>query len=163
MHESVTGSLEEYLRDPASAPETEAHLRTCESCRKEVDAMRAQSRLFRSVKPPDEVEPFPGFYARVMNRIETQARPSIWSLFGESLFAKRLVYASAACLVLFGTFLISDARRDDAMLASAPETILAGEHMPEPVTMDPQKDREVILVKLATYGDGDSSAAPDFQ
>ena len=110
MHEFVKGSLEEYLS--GAHPETEEHLRTCESCRIEVEAMRAQSSLFASLKAPAEMEPGPGFYARVMSRVETQTRPSVWSLFGESLFAKRLVYASAACLVLFGAFLVSDARPD---------------------------------------------------
>ena len=68
--------------------------------------MRAQSAMFRRAFR-SEVEPGAGFYARVMNRIETQAKPSVWSLFGESMFAKRLAYASATFLVLVGVVFVS--------------------------------------------------------
>ena len=114
--------------------------------------MRAQSRLFQSLKAPANLEIDAGFYARVINRVETQARPSVWSLFGESLFAKRLVYASATFLVLLGSFLASAPAIDDELVAGTPEVILAGQQLPEPVSMDPQKDRDVILVNLASWG-----------
>ena len=151
MHDSVKESLEDYLRGGAH-PETEVHLRSCESCRIEVEAMRAQSRMFQSLKAPANLEMDPGFYARVMNRVETQARPSVWSLFGESLFAKRLVYASATFLVLLSSYLASAPSMDDGFDAGTPEVILAGQQLPQPVSMDPQKDRDVILVNLASWG-----------
>jgi anti-sigma factor RsiW len=152
MHEPVKGNLEGYLRGGSWPAGTEEHLSHCEECRKEVDAMRAQTALFRALKPSAEIEPAAGFYARVMNRIETQARPSPWSLFGESLFAKRLVYASATFLVLLGTVFVSSTQTGEDAVAGGPEVVLAGHYAPEPVSMDdPQKDREVILVNLATY------------
>jgi anti-sigma factor RsiW len=163
MHESVKGSLEEYLRGGAG-PETEQHLRSCEECRNEVEAMRAQSRLFQSLKAPANLELDAGFYARVMNRVETQTRPSVWSLFGESLFAKRLVYASATFLVLLGSFLASAPPVDEDLMAGTPEVILAGQQLPQPVSMDdPQKDRDVILVNLASWGGDGESEAQDYQ
>jgi hypothetical protein len=125
--------------------------------------MRVQSRLFQSLKAPANLEPDPGFYARVMNRVETQVRPSVWSLFGESLFAKRLVYASAMFLVLLGSFLASAPAVDDELTAGTPEVILAGQQLPEPVSMDPQKDRDVILVNLASWGGEGDSGARDYQ
>lgn len=155
MHDSVTESLEDYLNGRPQTVEVEEHLRTCESCRKEVEAMREQSLLFRSLKVPADVEPSAGFYARVMNRIETQNRPSVWSLFAESLFAKRLVYASATFLLLLGTFLVSSSS-SESYAASGPEAILAGEELPEPVTMDPGRDRDVVLVNLATWKDSNN-------
>lgn len=157
MHDSVIDSLEDYLHGRGRAIEVEEHLRTCESCRNEVEAMRAQSLLFRSLAAPAEAEPVAGFYARVMNRIETQTRPSVWSLFAESLFAKRLVYASATFLLLLGTFLVSSSSvGEDTYVASGPEAILSGEELPEPVTMDPGRDRDVVLVNLATWNEGNS-------
>jgi hypothetical protein len=112
--------------------------------------MRAQCLLFRTLKAPAEVEPTAGFYARVMNRIETRNPPSIWSLFAESLFAKRLVYASAMFLLLLGSVLVTSSPED---AATGPELILAGQELPEPVTMDPRRDRDVVLVNLATWND----------
>jgi anti-sigma factor RsiW len=153
MHEPVRGRLEEYLRDGVFA-DVEEHLRKCEGCRSEVNAMRAQAGLFKAIKPPSGLEPDPRFYARVMNRIETDLKPSPWSLFGESLFAKRLAYASFTFLVLIGTVLVSSSETEGTLTADpTPEVILAGEHWPyQRVGMDDlQRDREVVLVNLATY------------
>jgi hypothetical protein len=91
-----------------------------------------------------------------MNHIETQAKPSVWNVFGESLFAKRLVYASATFLFLLGTYFVSSSP-DEEFAPGTPQVILAGQHLPEPVTMDPQKDRETVLVTLATWGGGEDS------
>jgi hypothetical protein len=113
--------------------------------------MRAQNLLFRTLQNNREMDPSGGFYARVMGRIDSQPKPSPWALFGESIFAKRLAYASAAFLILLGSFFISS-DPSGVSAASEPEAILAGHEAPEPVSMeDPQKDREAILVNLATY------------
>lgn len=155
MHEPVKQRLEEYL-DGGEVPEIEEHLRNCQPCREEVEAMRAQSLLFRALRPPRSVEPEPAFYTRLIHRIETQSVPSVWSLFGESLFAKRLVYASAMLVFLLGTAFISSTSSDDGLPAGTPEVILAGHAAPEPVSMeDQQRDREVILANLASWGDSD--------
>jgi len=158
MHEPVKDSLEEYLRGGNQFPDVEAHLKSCAECRTEVSAMQRQAGMLQSLRSPHEVEPNAGFYSRVMNRIESQARPSVWNLFGESLFAKRLVYASTVLVVLLGTFLVSSSTTgsepQQAVLVSSPEVMLAGdtEQFPPPITMEnPQRDREVVLVNLATY------------
>jgi anti-sigma factor RsiW len=154
MHEPVIARLEEYLSGGGPFAEVEEHLKNCANCRSEMEGMRIQSALFRSLRAPKEVDASAGFYARVMNRVETQSRPSAWSLFGESLFAKRLVYASATFLLLMGTALFTSAPEDEALAVADPEKIFAGEAHPEPVSMEnPQRDRDVILVNLATYQD----------
>ena len=113
--------------------------------------MKAQAALFRRAFR-SEVEPGAGFYARVMNRIETQAKPSVWSLFAESMFAKRLAYASATFLLLVGVVFVSANPPDEAFASADPEVILAaGDEQYTPVSMDTERDREVILVNLATY------------
>lgn len=152
MHEPVKERLEEYLHGSPPSLEVEEHLRNCPGCREEVEAMRMQTLLLRDFKSSREVEPAAGFYGRVMGRIDSQPRPSAWTLFGESLFAQRLAYASAAFLILLGSFFISSTETAEAYAASDPEAILAGHEAPEPVSMeDPQRDREAILVNLATY------------
>jgi anti-sigma factor RsiW len=154
MHEPVIGRLEEYLGGDGRFPEVEEHLKNCASCRTEVEAMQMQSALFRSLRAPREIDLPAGFYARVMDRVETQARPSPWSLFGESIFAKRLAYASAMFLVLLGSVLVTSTDREEPLAGAAPESILAGEAHPVPVTMEnPQRDRDVVLVNLATHQD----------
>jgi anti-sigma factor RsiW len=152
MHEPVIQRLEEYLDGAGPFPEVEQHLSQCHDCRKELEAMKAQSALFRRAFKI-EAEPNPAFYARVMSRIETQARPSVWSLFGESMFAKRLAYASATFLVLVGVVFMS-AEQDPAIAFRDPGMMLAGDEY-TPVNMDTEmdteRDRHVVLVNLATY------------
>lgn len=156
MHEPVLERLEEYLHSRQPIAEVEEHLRICSGCREEVEQMRKQSDLFQVLKAPADIEPIGAFYSRVMNRIETQARPSVWNLFGESLFAKRLAYASMTLLVLFGTFLVSSQPSDEAIASNEPEVILAGnEQAGPPIGSDPQRDREAVLVNLATYSQQD--------
>jgi anti-sigma factor RsiW len=154
MHQPVIDRLEEYLDGNGPFPEVEAHLSKCADCRQELAAMQAQTALFRRAFRA-EVEPDGAFYARVMNRIETQAKPSVWSLFAESMFAKRLAYASATFLVLVGVVFVSANEPDEPFAASDPHMILAGDQQYTPVTMDVnmdmERDREVVLANLATY------------
>ena len=72
----------------------------------------------------------------MINRIESQARPSVWSLFGESMFARRLAYASATFLVLVGVVFVLSTQPDQPLAASDPEMILGGPERYTPVTMD---------------------------
>jgi len=155
MHQPVIDRLEEYLDGNGPFPEVEEHLSKCASCRQDLAAMQEQTALFRRAFRAD-VEPDGAFYARVMNRIETQARPSVWSLFGESMFAKRLAYASATFLVLGGGVFVSANEPDEPLATSDPHMILAGDQRYTPVSMDNvsvdvERDREVVLANLATY------------
>ncbi|HET8549230.1 MAG TPA: hypothetical protein VFL57_14550 [Bryobacteraceae bacterium] len=150
MHEPVIESLEEILRGDAPAPKAAAHMSSCELCRREVAAMAEQSDLFRALWTADPVEPAPGFYARVIHRVETQTRPSVWSLFGDSLFARRLSFASMTLLVLLGTVLMSSPA-GKPVLVNAPETIIANDDQYQTVSNNPERDRSTVLVQLATY------------
>ena len=154
MHEPVIQRLEEYLDGNGPFPEVEEHLSNCRGCREELTAMQAQTALFRRAFR-NEAEPDAGFYARVMNRIETQAKPSVWSLFAESMFAKRLAYASATFLLLVGVVFVSATEPDQPFAASDPQVLLAGEPQYVPVSMDSdihmERDRQVVFVNLATY------------
>ncbi|MBC8165541.1 MAG: hypothetical protein H7Y20_06690 [Bryobacteraceae bacterium] len=158
MHEPVKGRLEDYLRGGGPFPEVEAHLRVCQSCQAEVASMRSQSLLLRSLQVSEDLEPSPGFYGRVMSGISSQARPSVWNLFGESVFAKRLAFASASFLLLLGSFLITPADTDQTIATGSPEAVLAGsspDDQDERITLqDPEKDREAVLVNLASWRQG---------
>jgi len=154
MHEPVLGRLEEYLDGDGPFPDVEAHLSNCETCRKELDGMRALRHGFAGLRPPRAVQLPATFYADVLNRIETQARPSAWALFADSLFARRLAYASAVFFMLLGTFLVSSVTDPvQSVAASAPSAILAGgnnDDAPPAIEVEPQ-ERGVVLVNLASY------------
>lgn len=154
MHEPVKTNVEEYLAGSETLPrECTAHLLECEPCRREVAELKQQSALLRVLRAP-ELDPRPGFYARVMERIEAERQSSIWSIFLEPAFGRRLAVASAVLAMLMGVYLVSSepgAGRDTR--APGAQTIaLSGEDEPGPVLgASPEQDRGAVLVNLATY------------
>lgn len=151
MHEPVIENLEDLLSGAKPSGVVAEHLRACSECSEELASMTQFHEMLDVLKPKAEVEPLGGFYARVMNRIETQVKPSIWSLFGESLFAKRVAYTSAAFVLLLGTYVISSERSAQTLVVNAPEAILADDAQYQTVSNNPDKDRQAVLVTLASY------------
>jgi anti-sigma factor RsiW len=161
MHEPVKAHLEDYLGRKENVPErVTAHLASCSDCRTEVEAMEAQVPILRSLRPPSGPEPAPGFYARLMERIEAQRPLSIWTAFLEPAFGSRLAVASVVLAIIMGIFLVSGEpmTRPDPM-PIAPDTVasaVADRDDPAPVFTgvgDEQQVRNAVFVSLATYRD----------
>ncbi|MFN3327039.1 MAG: anti-sigma factor family protein [Bryobacteraceae bacterium] len=153
MHQPIKEGFEEYLagsEEPGGLRDFHAHLAECGECREMVGAMKQQASLLRELRSPAAEEPRPGFYARVMARIESQARPSFWAAFIEPAFARRLVYSSAVLLVLLGTYLFSSDPQE-VVITHGPEFIMAEEDYPAIPVYSQEDSRDVILVNLATY------------
>ncbi len=115
MHWSVRDKLEALLtpeRWPKESQEIRDHLSSCESCLAELNSMKEQAAALRSLRAPENVEPAPGFYARVLQRIEERAKDSIWGVFLYSQFARRLVYASLTLTLVLGAYVISEEALD---------------------------------------------------
>jgi len=175
MHRHVREHLEEMLADKGptagdplspqthSAAGPEGHLAKCRECREEVKAMREQAALLREWRVPDtvEVEPRPGFYARVLERIEAEGPGSIWSLFFDSAFGYRIALASLALAALLCVCLVSSERffGSDSGVAefSRPELrgqVIMGEDQAGLVltgAVDSVPDQDSVLVNLVTY------------
>lgn len=149
MHEPIWEGIEGYLAGKPDASFTR-HLEACPECRDLVAAMEGQSLLVRSLKAPADAEPAPGFYARVMDRIETQRSASIWSVFLEPLFAKRLIYSTAVLTALLGVFLFTSPK-EDMTASSVPEQIFAEEAPPPAQLVDQEQDRNTVFVQFATF------------
>lgn len=129
MHREVQDRLEEVLTQSSAGPsfqQTDAarqHVTACPECREEVEFMAQQAALLRDLKAPAEfdAEVRPGFYARVMERIEAQSPISIWNLFIESAFGRRIAVASLALALVLGFYLVSlESSADEPMLAGDP-------------------------------------------
>jgi hypothetical protein len=120
MHREVRDHIEELLGGSKPAP-TEAHLGACPECRETVDAMAQQAAALRQLKSPADLDTDlrPGFYARVMERIEAEGPISIWNLFIESAFGRRIAVASLALALLLGVYLVTLER-------NAEEPVVAG-------------------------------------
>lgn len=156
MHQPIQEGLEEYLSGNAASPryrEFEAHLSVCRTCRDEVAPLQEHAVLLRTLRAPQDAEPRPGFYARVVDRIESQVRPSFWADFLEPAFARRLMYSSALLILLLGSYLFSTGVPAMDTTNSAPEAILASDEKGPDFGANPEQDREKVLVRLATYSE----------
>ncbi len=156
MHHPIREKLEEYLRGeagPGELREFHSHMEGCTECRDSVTGMRDQARLLQCLRASDAVEPLPGFYARVMGRIESQRADSIWSFLLEPVFSRSLVVTSVLLVLLLGGYVVSG-EFDRPLNPTSPEVILAAEPNPsEMVGLNPQRDRNTVLLTLATYRD----------
>lgn len=154
MHPPIMEYLEELLRDAPDhviPPQVRAHMERCSGCREEIRRMRVQSLLVRSLRTDEEVEPHPGFYGRVLENIEVRAGNSFWSAFLEPAFVTRLAFASTLLFIVLGAYLIVTEPRN-TLSGNSPEVIMAVEPPPAHVVgFDRERDRETVLMTLATY------------
>jgi|SRR5579862_5926418 len=166
MHQEIKQGLEDYLSAAGDASELPAHVQShlgeCAACSEELRSLRAQAQWLRSLRAPQDVEPRPGFYARVMERIEAQPA-SIWSVFLERRFGLRLAVASAALVALLGTYLVVS-EPSGPELSSSPAVALTTNVAAAQAVSDPgpqavsdedgalqQQQRDAVLVDLASY------------
>lgn len=137
MHQLVEDHIEDLLAAPGLPPDHPAarHLEQCQDCGEMVSAMRAQSELFAEWRLPDslpgqfseDLEPAPGFYARVMDRIDQQRPLSVWDVFFESMIGRRLATVSLAFAIVMGVFLVTS---EQSALPAFPTSNVVAETYP---------------------------------
>jgi anti-sigma factor RsiW len=154
MHDVIRNGLEGYLSrqmGPESLTAFRAHLEGCGTCREAVSAFEQQSALFRSLRVSDEeVAPAAGFYARVMDRIDAQRPISLWSVFLQPLFARRVLYASLALFLFLGSSVLWTGENHDVLANDSNMVgVLAGfGPQAQPVagvTTDPDAAQDVVM------------------
>ena|SRR5437764_3364831 len=151
MHQPIRDHLEKYLSDSTDLTipqEFHAHVAACRSCAEHVHQFMNHSQALRNPLPAGEPELQPGFYARVMDRIERRPQ-SIWSVFQEPVFGRRLAYACTALVLVLGTYLVSSEPGD----SNPGPTVVVSQDRPSPngdETVQP-KDRDAVLVSLASF------------
>jgi hypothetical protein len=152
MHEPIKNSLESYLRGAEVPAEFSTHLKACDFCATQLQAMQEQSRML-GVLRGGEQEPRAGFYGRVMDRIEGMGRPSIWSALLEPVFATRLIVASAALVLVLGGYLVSTEPISEPG-GNGTSTVAvqqgAGSDEDGRLVAEPQ-ERDAVLVNLVAY------------
>ena len=154
MHGLIRDHLEEYLRGGSERKlpwEFEQHLRTCDECRGELGLMQEQSQLLRALAASREVNVAPGFYARVLDRIEARQNQSVWNVFLDPAFGRRIVATCVTLVVFLGGYLVFTESRSAEPAPLNAESIMAVEDHPPGLGQDRQRDRDTILVTLATY------------
>ncbi len=163
MHREIRDHIEDVLTGSTQAPE---HLSQCDECRSEIQGMQKQTELLRDLRAPEafSADLRPGFYARVMERIEAEGPISIWNLFIESGFGRRIAVASFALALLIGVYLVTSERSAqdsnialETQQATASQTLVAGEDAParEITQVDQsqtdQSSEDAVLANLVTY------------
>jgi predicted anti-sigma-YlaC factor YlaD len=119
MHRIIEDHLEDVLSGALPAGhQVSVHLKECGECREETNSMLAHGQLLRTFKTPADLEPRAGFYARVLERIEFQRPISIWALFTDSVFGRRLASASLAAAMLMGLYVVSSERVERGTFAA---------------------------------------------
>jgi len=154
MHQPVMNNLESYLQGLPNK-ELESHIAGCPDCREEVALMQEHSGLLRSLAAPENLEVRPGFYGRVIARIESQEQPGFWSLLLDPTFGRRLVYGSLSLVILMSVYLVATEPATNNIASSSPEMILSQPVLDnrQPIGANPQRDRDTLLVNLATYSE----------
>ncbi len=152
MHGSIRSRLEDLLRGKRSAVEDQRiaeHLSSCAECSGELELMKGQCSLLRSLQAPEEIEPSAGFYARVMQRIEERAKDSIWSVFIYSPFGKRLAYASLTIALLLGSYVVTQESLDGHL--GGQSMVAQNLHDDAPVVGDQAQQRDAVLANFAFH------------
>lgn len=155
MHRPIRDYLEVYLKDPrdhAIPSEFHTHLAVCESCAQTLETLSTQASQLRFLSADAAAEPRPGFYARVVNRIDAErdsTMTSFWSPFLVPGFGRRVVIASGVLVLALGTYLISTEPGDTNVM---PSLAVTQEHTMQTTdgAVRPQ-DRDAVLVNLASY------------
>jgi predicted anti-sigma-YlaC factor YlaD len=151
MHAVVMESLEEYLAgtvEPAVLRDIEAHLKTCESCREEIEGMQQVSVWMNALRVEEAVAPPVGFFARVMQQVgDRKPVPTFSSLFSLDLaFGRRLAFACLLTLAVLGSYLVTWESGEPAL--QSPEAIMAQQDAP---SFDSAQAHEAMLATLSRY------------
>jgi len=148
MHQVIRERLEELLAGSWQPDSTvELHLAACVECRREVEGNRTIAQWMRTLRCDHEMAPAPGFYNRVLERIEARRKTSVWTALLDPAFAWRLAAGSLVVLLLIGSVVLMH----EAETPEPAVTIMAVQEHPPDLGMDPDRDRQTVLVTLATY------------
>ena len=98
-------------------------------------------------------------YVDVLERIETQGAGSVWTLFFDSLFARRIAMASLALALLLGVYVVSSEQIPEQQMELVSDLVsdlprdlpgvFSDYGQPRLVTSAP--DQNAVLVNLVTY------------
>ncbi len=166
MHGSIRDHVEDLLAAKNVAGEHAGllpddllcHLSSCDDCLCGVETMKEQCELFRSLRPVEELEPAPGFYGRVLQRIEDKTTTSIWSVLIYSSFGKRLMYGSLSAALILGTYVITQESLDGHLRRDA--GVVFENHYDAPVVGNPDEQRDAVLENFAAHSIREAGASP---
>jgi hypothetical protein len=151
MHGPVRDKLEDLLAAGKHQPAPD-HLAFCQECLSEVESMKWQSRQVADLRAPELMEPAPGFYARVLQKIEESEIDCFWAFFVDSPFSKRLAAASLTVALALGSYVFTlESREQRNMPAQTLAALGDGLHYDFFVTGSPDQQRDAVLDNFAAH------------
>ena len=111
MDQFLKDNLETYLSGELherQKAEWDAYLAAHPAAAQQVALHEETASMLRELRPPeDNGSGAPGFYDRLMDRIEEQRRIPFWSVFLQPPFGRRLAFASLMWLALLGSYFVT--------------------------------------------------------
>lgn len=164
MHREIRNRIEDVLAakgdsgNAASGRVVSGHLGQCAECREALSGMREQAAWLRELRAPEnlDLEPRPGFYARVLQRIEAEGPVSIWYLFIESAFGRRIAIASLALALLAGVYVVTAERAEQERILNAQAAPIAA---PGPVFVIGEDAPGRVITQMGQSVDSGQSSA----
>jgi anti-sigma factor RsiW len=160
MHEPVRSQLEDILQGrlhPSRKAAVSAHLKECPGCAAELGQMGLQADLLRALKAPEVPEMSACFYARVLQRVESQGRPSFWTLLLDPVFGRRLMYATGSMFLLMASFLLASSGNEPELSQTPVEVMARPSANANAVRTafgeDVQRDRDHFLATMASFAE----------
>lgn len=152
--------LEVYLAGRLSEQdlaEFERRLAADSAADEEMTAFRATADLFAEFKvdTSEDMEPAPGFYYRVMERVEAEQGESVWSLFLQPFVVRRFAFAALMWLLMLGSVAVlhDDTTSQSVQLADS----ILKQQPPEQIYVrlgpDLQQNRDSMLAVLIASAD----------
>ncbi len=155
MHEPIRANLEAYLDNPSGASgEFQSHLDNCPECKNQIVELSRQSRMLQSLRMP-EVEAAAGFYARVRERVDAEAKPSVFAMLLDTAFGRPIAVASAAMVLLLASYIVTTepgtvTPPPGAMLLQTDDQAQPSSNL---TLQRPDDDRNTVLVNLVSFRD----------
>lgn len=152
--------LEVYLAGCLSEQdlaEFERRLAADSAADEEMTAFRATADLFAEFKvdTSEDMEPAPGFYYRVMERVEAEQGESVWSLFLQPFVVRRFAFVALMWLLMLGSVAVlhDDTTAQSVQLADS----ILKQQPPEQIYVrlgpDLQQNRDSMLAVLIASAD----------
>jgi hypothetical protein len=160
MKKPIVNELEQYLAGQLSGEALQSFedgLDQEPGARRMIEDFQEHSDMLRTLRPDREMNPAPGFYARVLDRIEAQAAQSFWAIFFEPWFARKLAYVSLALLLVLSSATMSTVT-SRAMHEAVPFEFVADSLLPPAPGEDREYDRQVVFSNLSAFTGGEPAA-----
>lgn len=158
MDDFLRENLEDYLSGTLSDSKraaVDAHLAAHPEAAEEWSFYLDSASLFQMLRvDSEEAEPAPGFYARVMERVQQERGIPFWNVFLQPSFVRQLVFACLMWFAVLGAYVTAFGTNDPSPQVA--ESIVTEQPLPEynvRMGADLAENRNSMLAVLMAAGD----------